>query len=352
MNKKDLGTLILNARQKKGMSQEILAQKLHISRQSISNWENNLNIPDPDTLKMLCKILNLNFENISKFANYFPKKSRKFNLYFILILISFLMIFIFVFILIHYRNKFEVYNIYLKTDMLKIQNGIFIKSHVNYYFQLGNIQFNDNEKNINDYKIRLYYKAKNGIKLLIETMYNDNIILNEKYGYNEYFENDFSLDDMYIDFISLENNKETITCQVGLISLFSNDRIFYFENNKIQSNQNKNTDEKVRQKNISSKKLKDNKYKNEYNNYIKSEKNGIFKYDTNLQILYFYNDVIDLTYDFKNQDISGKVFNLNTQKYDIDFYHNNNKFICYSQKCEDYELYENIIVEEVKKLLK
>ena len=236
--------------------------------------------------------------------------------------------------------------------MLKIQNGIFIKSHVNYYFQLGNIQFNDNEKNINDYKIRLYYKAKNGIKLLIETMYNDNIILNVKYGYNEYFENDFSLDDMYIDFISLENNKETITCQVGLISLFSNDRIFYFENNKIQSNQNKNTDEKVRQKNISSKKLKDNKYKNEYNNYIKSEKNGIFKYDTNLQILYFYNDVIDLTYDFKNQDISGKVFNLNTQKYDIDFYHNNNKFICYSQKCEDYELYENIIVEEVKKLLK
>ena len=89
MNKKDLGTLILNARQKKGMSQEILAQKLHISRQSISNWENNLNIPDPDTLKMLCKILNLNFENISKFANYFPKKSRKFNLYFILILIYF-----------------------------------------------------------------------------------------------------------------------------------------------------------------------------------------------------------------------------------------------------------------------
>lgn len=52
MERKDI---ILELRTKKGMSQSELAEKLMVTRQAVSRWENGETIPNTETLKLLSK---------------------------------------------------------------------------------------------------------------------------------------------------------------------------------------------------------------------------------------------------------------------------------------------------------
>lgn len=51
-------------REKNGLSQEELANKLHISRQAVSRWENDWNIPDITNLKELCRLYNITLDEL------------------------------------------------------------------------------------------------------------------------------------------------------------------------------------------------------------------------------------------------------------------------------------------------
>ena len=42
----DFGEQIKSIRQKEKLTQEQFAMKLNVSRQAVSNWENNKNLPD------------------------------------------------------------------------------------------------------------------------------------------------------------------------------------------------------------------------------------------------------------------------------------------------------------------
>ena len=51
-------------RKQKGFSQEELASKLHVVRQTISKWEKNLSVPDADTLIRLAEILEVSVSEL------------------------------------------------------------------------------------------------------------------------------------------------------------------------------------------------------------------------------------------------------------------------------------------------
>ena len=51
-------------REKKGFTQEEMATKLNIARQSVSKWEMGINEPDFDTLKKLCQILDCSIADL------------------------------------------------------------------------------------------------------------------------------------------------------------------------------------------------------------------------------------------------------------------------------------------------
>lgn len=53
------GDKILKARKAAGLTQRQLADKINVSNTSISNWEQNLSRPDPDTIQHLCWALNV-----------------------------------------------------------------------------------------------------------------------------------------------------------------------------------------------------------------------------------------------------------------------------------------------------
>ena len=62
-----LGNNLFEARKKAGLSQEKVAEKLGVSRQTISKWETNETIPDIYQSKKLSKLYNLSLDELIEF---------------------------------------------------------------------------------------------------------------------------------------------------------------------------------------------------------------------------------------------------------------------------------------------
>lgn len=58
---------LIKARKKTGMPQEEVAEKIEVSRQTISNWESGLTIPDIYQAKKLAEIYNLSLDELLEF---------------------------------------------------------------------------------------------------------------------------------------------------------------------------------------------------------------------------------------------------------------------------------------------
>ena len=53
------GGKIKEARKAKNLTQKQLAEKIGAKHNSVSDWENNKNKPDPDTIELLCGVLDI-----------------------------------------------------------------------------------------------------------------------------------------------------------------------------------------------------------------------------------------------------------------------------------------------------
>lgn len=67
MNKINLGNNLFQARKKVGLSQETVAEKLGVSRQTISMWETNETVPDIYQAKKLAKLYVLSLDELIEF---------------------------------------------------------------------------------------------------------------------------------------------------------------------------------------------------------------------------------------------------------------------------------------------
>lgn len=59
-----IGKFIANKRIKNGLTQEQLADKLFVTRQAISRWEQGKSVPDYDSLINLCKLFDVTIEEL------------------------------------------------------------------------------------------------------------------------------------------------------------------------------------------------------------------------------------------------------------------------------------------------
>lgn len=62
----ELGNQIKHYRNEKGLSQEELAERVYVTRQTISNWENNKNYPDINSIVLLSEIFEISIDNLIK----------------------------------------------------------------------------------------------------------------------------------------------------------------------------------------------------------------------------------------------------------------------------------------------
>lgn len=63
----NLGKNLFNARKKSGLSQEVVAEKLGVSRQTISKWETDETLPDIRQSKRLALLYHLSLDELIKF---------------------------------------------------------------------------------------------------------------------------------------------------------------------------------------------------------------------------------------------------------------------------------------------
>ena len=61
---KDMGRLIAEKRKQAGLTQEAFAEKLGITPQAVSKWENNVGLPDITLLPTISKILNISISDL------------------------------------------------------------------------------------------------------------------------------------------------------------------------------------------------------------------------------------------------------------------------------------------------
>ena len=59
-----LGEKLLKLRKKKGLSQEEVADKLHVTRQTISKWETDQSMPDFDKVVPICQLYEISTEEL------------------------------------------------------------------------------------------------------------------------------------------------------------------------------------------------------------------------------------------------------------------------------------------------
>ena len=62
----ELGNKIKYYRGEKELSQEDLAERVYVSRQTISNWENNKSYPDINSIVLLSEIFEISIDNLIK----------------------------------------------------------------------------------------------------------------------------------------------------------------------------------------------------------------------------------------------------------------------------------------------
>ncbi len=58
------GDKLISLRKKNGLSQEELAVKLYVSRQSVSKWESNNTYPETDKIVSICNIFNCSMDDL------------------------------------------------------------------------------------------------------------------------------------------------------------------------------------------------------------------------------------------------------------------------------------------------
>lgn len=76
-----LGARIVKYRKEKGMTQEILAEKLGVSSQAVSKWENDVSCPDISLLPQLSRVLGVTTDELltgnSSGVKVVPEAQRK-----------------------------------------------------------------------------------------------------------------------------------------------------------------------------------------------------------------------------------------------------------------------------------
>ncbi|ANZ96554.1 MULTISPECIES: helix-turn-helix domain-containing protein [Brochothrix] len=72
----NFGEKLKMLREQNDITQEEVSQKLNVTRQSVSNWENNKNYPDLTTLVTLSQLYNISLDDLLKDENNVVKSMK------------------------------------------------------------------------------------------------------------------------------------------------------------------------------------------------------------------------------------------------------------------------------------
>lgn len=103
MNSNNIGKFISELRKKNNMTQRDLANKLMVTSQAVSKWENGRGIPDIEMLKKLSEIFKVNIDDILEGETLKKEPKNKHHIYIYLLL--FLMVSVTFLIVLKYQDN-------------------------------------------------------------------------------------------------------------------------------------------------------------------------------------------------------------------------------------------------------
>ena len=310
--------LVRDKRIEKGLTQDDVANKMNVTRQTVSNWEKDG--------------YNIHKDDLNKLSEYLDfKTSTKKGKYIILSLITLFFVMLFILLILNIKkNKIAIYKGSIDYQMT---NTIFIETNSNYFLYLGSFINEDYDINI-----KLYYKSKNKNKILYEGNYSENLSFTEEKGYEEYFDKNFDINNVYID---ITDKDVTKTYKFNFIK--ENNQFHIFKTKKISNDKN-NFKEEI------TKRLLNNGFIQTKDGFEKKTKEGTFYYNIQSNTCVYENKTTIIIYDLYINSIYVYISFDENEIYDVQYIYNidNKKMDCLKGDCDKYKNYIEFMENLVK----
>lgn len=243
MDQEKIGRFIKKLRVEKGWTQDELAEKLYVRRQSISKWEIGKTSPDSENFKLLSEIFNVSIdelisgEYISKKdaiakseelkikiiddANIVKSKNKLLKKMIIALFIILILCFTLYYFVMTY-NRFKMYYITGSSDGVSITDGLLFETNEKIFFQLGNVNI-DKEEILST---TIYYLKDGDQNLIYQSNDYDNRYIQDNKNYPEYFNTDVSnfIDNLYV---KLKTKERDFNIKIEYRLDYINNKLFF-----------------------------------------------------------------------------------------------------------------------------
>lgn len=181
MNQEKVGKFIKEIRKKNNLTQKELADKLGVTFQAVSKWENGKNIPDISLLKEISKLFDVDIEEILEGKSKDKIDKKKIYLITIGIILSILIIIITIILLSSNNHDFEFKQISTSCNNFNITGSLaYNKDKTSLYISSIEYCGSDNGKIYESIECTLY-ETHNDIEEKVSSCKKDDNITLEEY---------------------------------------------------------------------------------------------------------------------------------------------------------------------------
>jgi len=168
MDNEKVAKLIKQIRLENNLTQKEFAEKLNVTYQAVSKWENGKNLPDISVLTDICNEYNIDINNFLK-GNYVKKKNKK-SIYIILLIVLIILI---SFIIYKINSKpFSLKPIESACENFNVSGSIAYDNKKTSIY-ISNIEnCTDDKKEYDSFKCSLF-ENNNNRKIRVSTYYTD-----------------------------------------------------------------------------------------------------------------------------------------------------------------------------------
>lgn len=216
----DFGKIIKEIRKNNNLTQKELADKLFVTYQAVSKWENNRSIPDIAILQKISELYNIDLNNLT---NTNKKKSNKLYLL-IIIIILIILSSIGILYLNNHSHDFEMRTIETTCNDFNLSGTIaYNKDKTAIYISEIDYCGLNKDQIYDTITSTLYQNENNKEKIIITNKEKNNLSLNDylkdlTYHVNNYKSTclDYNKNELYIKIELQKKNESTITYTIPL----------------------------------------------------------------------------------------------------------------------------------------
>ena len=246
----DFANTMYNIRKERDITQKELADLIGVSDRTISKWENGSSVPDLETIKKLCKELEISPDSIVKseknYKDILQNLKRKLGhiLNYILnhiFLIGFIVTFILLLAyFINNYNTIKIYNLTYESENITFDDGYFFKTKVLNIITINNINLEKINYEPTSIKLELYTYLNGDKHVIYESDTLSNIYIEESKSYTDLLKKDVIQNiknNLYIKIYTtdIDNNNYSYESKLILKQKLNNNKLCYKEYIKEQN---------------------------------------------------------------------------------------------------------------------